>query len=123
MKFNYDKEQRMVDLKWDYQNIYDYFDSRGFFFSKEVLTRYVLSLKTKPFIILTGISGTGKTKIAQIFADYVCQADKKEEQEKRVAFVPVRPDWMDNKGLLGYYNLLDEKYHATAVLKLLLESC
>jgi 5-methylcytosine-specific restriction protein B len=122
MTTNYDKEQRMVDLKWDYENIYDYFDSRGFFFPKEVLTRYVLSLKTKPFIILTGISGTGKTKIAQIFADYICQDDKNGKPEKRVAFVPVRPDWMDNKGLVGYYNLLDEKYHATAVLKLLLEA-
>jgi len=104
-------------------NLYDYFQSKGYFFSREILTRYFLSLKTKPFVILTGISGTGKTKIAQVFAEYMCQDEKKqEEKESRIAFVPVRPDWMDNKGLLGYYNILDEKYHVTPVLRLLLEA-
>ncbi|HNS79390.1 MAG TPA: hypothetical protein PKM17_12150, partial [Syntrophorhabdus sp.] len=112
----------MIDLEWNDRNIYDYFESRDFFFPKEIIIRYFLSLKTKPFIILTGISGTGKTKIAQLFADYMCQDDTPEEREKRIAFVSVRPDWMDNKGLLGYYNLLDEKYHATPVLKLLLQA-
>jgi hypothetical protein len=102
--------------------IYDYYEEKGLFFSKEILTRYFLSLKTKSFVILTGISGTGKTKIAQIFADYICQNETQEEREKRIAFVPVKPDWMDNKGLLGYYNLLDEKYHVTLVLRLLLEA-
>ncbi|NVO00720.1 MAG: AAA family ATPase [Geobacteraceae bacterium] len=104
------------------KHIYDYYEEQGFFFSKEILTRYFLSLKTKPFVILTGISGTGKTKIAQIFADYICQDDTLEERDKRIAFVPVKPDWMDNKGLLGYYNLLDKEYHDTSVLRLLLEA-
>ena len=123
MKMKYDKEKRVISLGGENNyDIYDYFESRDFFFPKEIIIRYFLSLKTKPFIILTGISGTGKTKIAQIFADYMCQDDTPEEREKRIAFVPVRPDWMDNKGLLGYYNLLDEKYYATPVLKLLLEA-
>jgi 5-methylcytosine-specific restriction endonuclease McrBC GTP-binding regulatory subunit McrB len=104
------------------ENLYDYFEQKDFSFPKEILTRYFLSLKTKPFVILTGISGTGKTKIAQIFADYMCQDLLPEEKKKRVAFVPVRPDWMDNKGLIGYYNLLDEKYYATPVLRLLIEA-
>jgi len=102
------------------RDIYDYFVLQGFFFSREILTRYYLSLKTKPFVILSGISGTGKTKIAQLFASYICQEEDKVEADKRVAFVSVRPDWMDNKGLLGYYNILDEKYHSTPVLELLL---
>ncbi|GAG55225.1 unnamed protein product, partial [marine sediment metagenome] len=33
----------------------------------------MLSLKSKPFIILSGISGTGKTKIAQLVAEYYAQ--------------------------------------------------
>lgn len=103
-------------------NLYDYFTQKGFFFSDEVLSRYFLSLKAKPFVILSGISGTGKTKIAQLFASYICQNDQPDEAGQRVAFVSVRPDWMDNKGLLGYYNILDEKYHSTPVLDLLLEA-
>ena len=34
-------------------------EGEEFFFPKEIITRYFLSLKTKPFVILTGISGTG----------------------------------------------------------------
>lgn len=118
----YDPAKRTVRMWGSMEHIYDYYDAKGFFFSKELLTRYFLSLKTKPFVILTGISGTGKTKIAQIFAEYICQGLSAEERGKRIAFVSVRPDWMDNKGLLGYYNLLDEKYHVTQVLRLLLEA-
>lgn len=103
-------------------HIYDFFEGKGFFFPKEILTRYFLSLKTKPFVILTGISGTGKTKIAQIFADYMCQDENEDGREKRKAFIPVRPDWMDNKGLLGFYNILDQKYHSTPLLDLLLNA-
>lgn len=104
------------------KNIFDSFSDRGFFFSKEILSRYYMSLKSKPFVILSGISGTGKTKIAQIFAEYMCQDDTVDKKKMRMAFVAVRPDWMDHKGLLGYYNILDEKYHSTKVLDLLLNA-
>jgi 5-methylcytosine-specific restriction endonuclease McrBC GTP-binding regulatory subunit McrB len=122
MGFKYDSETRTLPEVTSKRDIYDYFVLQGFFFSREILTRYYLALKTKPFVILSGISGTGKTKIAQLFASYICQEDEKEEAEKRKAFVSVRPDWMDNKGLLGYYNILDEKYYSTKVLDLLLEA-
>ena len=96
------KQDSETIMWWpEMEHIYDYFEEQCYFFSREILSRYFLSLKTKPFVILTGISGTGKTKIAQIFAEYMCQDEKPEGKEKRIAFVPVRPDWMDNKGLLG----------------------
>lgn len=101
-------------------NLYDHYTLKGFTFSHEIITRYVLSLMTKPFVILTGISGTGKTKIAQLFAGYVHQKRDEGEKGKCTAFVPVRPDWLDNKGLLGFFNILDEKYSAPPVLRLLL---
>jgi 5-methylcytosine-specific restriction enzyme B len=98
-------------------DLYDFFWKKNFRFSQEVITRYCLALMSKPFVILTGISGTGKTKIAEIFAKYYCGGDK-----DRIAFVPVRPDWMDNRGLLGYYNVLFEDYYVTPVLRLLLRA-
>lgn len=121
-ELDYNRAKRTVKMWGTMEHIYDYYEAQGYFFSREILTRYFLSLKTKPFVILTGISGTGKTKIAQVFAEYMCQGLSPEEKVKRIAFVPVRPDWMDNKGLLGYYNLLDEKYHATPVLQILIEA-
>ncbi len=122
MSFKYDPETGTLKEVTVSNNLYDFFSEKGFFFSDEVLTRYYLSLKTKPFVILSGISGTGKTKIAQLFAEYMCQNDEEDDRRKRIAFIPVRPDWMDNKGLLGYYNILDEKYHSTKLLDLLLEA-
>jgi energy-coupling factor transporter ATP-binding protein EcfA2 len=55
---------------------------RGFNFSEELLTNYIYSLKTKPFVILSGISGTGKTKIAQLFAEFMCPDEEIEIVEE-----------------------------------------
>ena len=46
---------------------YDHYKNKGYHFDQELLTTYCLSLYTKPLVILSGISGTGKTKIAQFF--------------------------------------------------------
>jgi hypothetical protein len=46
-------------------DIYDAYRRQGLIYPDEVVTSFLLSLWTKPFVILTGITGTGKTKIAQ----------------------------------------------------------
>lgn len=51
----------------EHQKFYQSYYDAGFFFPESILTTYALSLYTKPFVILSGISGTGKTKIAQLF--------------------------------------------------------
>ena len=51
-------------------NFYDYLIGNGYYFNKETVENYLLSLKVKPFVILTGNSGTGKTKLSQLFANY-----------------------------------------------------
>lgn len=51
----------------EHKKFYQSYHDAGFFFSESILTTYALSLYTKPFVILSGISGTGKTKIAQLF--------------------------------------------------------
>lgn len=57
---------------------FDHYKSKGFHFSNKILTKYCLSLYTKPFLILSGISGTGKTKIAQLFEVFVDDAVQQE---------------------------------------------
>lgn len=101
-------------------SVYDYVSRAGFRFPTEMLTNYLLSLKTKPFVILTGLSGTGKTKLAQLVARYF--AGGEQADERRWAFVPVRPDWMDNKGLLGFHNVITERYEGARLLRLLLRA-
>lgn len=51
-----------------YETYYKNYEDQGFNFDRGLLTSYCLSLRTKPFVILSGISGTGKTKIAQFFS-------------------------------------------------------
>jgi len=90
---------------------------RGFLFDEEVLRSYFVALRTKPFVILSGISGTGKTLLAKAFAEAVVGEDL-----VRFAFVPVRPDWLDNKGMFGFHNLLNDTFQTTSFLMLLLRA-
>ena len=62
-------------METDY--LYENYSKAGFNFTQDIITSYCLSLYTKPFVILSGISGTGKTKIAQLFQPYV-EEDVKE---------------------------------------------
>lgn len=73
----------------------------GLIFSKKLLTRFAASLVTKPFVLLTGLSGSGKTKLAQAFAQWIC------ETEKQYCIVPVGADWTNREPLLGYVNALE----------------
>ena len=60
-----------------YESYYKHYEERGFNFDRGLLTSYCLSLRTKPFVILSGISGTGKTKIAQFFNSPALAASQK----------------------------------------------
>jgi len=55
-------------------SVYDHIAAEGFHFPDWLVTDYVLSLATKPFVILSGISGTGKTKMAQLVSSHVAPA-------------------------------------------------
>lgn len=52
-------------------NFLEFLNKEGYYFEPELIENFLLSLKVKPFVILTGNSGTGKTKIAQMFAKYI----------------------------------------------------
>ena len=101
------------------ESVYTFIRKHHFIFPDWLVTDYVLSLATKPFVILSGISGTGKTKLGQLVAEYVVRATG---GRAKTAFVSVRPDWTDNSYLLGWYNAIAERYETTAVLDLILEA-
>ena len=57
------------------KTFYQELKEQGLYYDKKTIENYLLSLKVKPFVILTGPSGTGKTKIALKFADYINKED------------------------------------------------
>lgn len=93
------------------------FRKRGFYYSKDLIFNYFNSLITKPFVILTGISGSGKSKIAELFAEIVSDSG-----EKQYELIPVKPNWRDNKGLFGFHNLIDDSYYKTPLIGLFIRA-
>lgn len=87
---------------------------RGYRFSHEQIATFYAALKAKGFVILSGLSGTGKTKLAQEFAASLGV------DEHHFLLEPVKPDWRDNTGLLGYWNPVTGQYETTRFLRLLL---
>ena len=61
----------MLNNDVEFDSFYKYLISNGYYFDKELIENYLLSLKVKPFVILTGNSGTGKTKLSQLFAKFL----------------------------------------------------
>lgn len=103
-------------IKWLslYESILDAHDfkvfciEKGFYYEDSLIRRFISSLETKPFLILTGISGSGKTKISELWIEY--KKAKYKDDKIRSLHVSVGSNWNDNKKLLGFKNiLLDEE--------------
>ena len=71
--------------------------------------KYLRALRTKPFMLLAGISGTGKSRIVRELAfkscpEYLRDADG--TTPGNYLMVEVKPNWHDSSELLGYYSHL-----------------
>src|SRR5262249_25555844 len=76
----------------------------GMRLSERAIRRCHLTLKTRGFVVLSGVSGTGKTWLAEAYANAV---------KAKQLLVPVAPNWTTNEDLLGYLSPLGGGYHDT----------
>lgn len=88
----------------------------GLHYDSSLLVRYVSALLAKRFVVLTGLSGSGKTKLAQAFAHWITGPN-------RYRVVAVGADWTSNEHILGYADALDpERYVRTDALDLIVSA-
>ena len=97
----------------DLQSITDSIREAGLKIEDRILRRYHASIRSKGFVILSGVSGTGKTWLAQEYAKAI---------KGKHLVVPVAPNWTTNEDLLGYQNPLSDEYHHTPFSKFLVDA-
>ena len=94
--------------------------------NKDVLS-YLSAIRTKPFLLLAGISGTGKSRIVKEMAYASCPDEGDLRKDKtspgNYCLVEVKPNWNDSTELLGYETVLDGgNYHLTKFVKFLIKA-
>ena len=98
--------------------------------SMSTYSGYLSAIKTKPFLILGGFSGTGKSQKVKELAFLTCPND--DEMRKKLGntentpgnycLVSVRPNWHDSTDLLGYYSSINDKYIVTDFVRFLVKA-
>lgn len=83
-----------------------YISGRRFHFTDEEIIDLHISLKTGGLVILSGASGTGKSRLAELYAESLGM----KSDNGRFLWIPVRPRWTDDDDLLGFYNTRTQRY-------------
>ena len=86
--------------------------TKAYFSNKDKFLPYLTAFRTKPFMLLAGISGTGKSRIVRELAK-ACWKEGDEEYgkncPKNFCMVQVKPNWHDSTELFGYVSRISGK--------------
>lgn len=83
------------------------------YYDRGSIRMFISGLNASRFILLEGLSGTGKSSLPRYFAKYV---------GGKATFVPVQATWRDRTSLLGYFNDFSKTYSETEFLAALYEA-
>lgn len=78
-------------------------EARGYVFPREDLINFHVSMKVGGLTILAGLSGTGKSSLPLLYAEALGAEDS-------YLHIPVRPDWLDDRDLIGAFNALARRF-------------
>jgi len=89
------------------------------YYDKEDLYNLHTSIKTSPLTIISGMSGTGKTRMAQLYAETLGLNDGKE-----YIILPISPSYTEPDDVLGYLNTINGIYtpSETGLVDILIEA-
>ena len=90
------------------------------------MEKYISAIRTKPFVLLAGISGTGKSRIVRQLARACGNLDEnpwKVQKPKNFEMIQVKPNWHDSSELLGYVSRIDgERFVVGDFLKFIVKA-
>ena len=114
----------MTFLSFSITSVVDSLLSTGLIYSETLIKRLAYSLMAKPFVILSGLAGSGKTQLALAFAK--CLSENEDNKfDKQICPVSIGADWTNREPLLGYPNALKENEYVlpeSGVLQLLMRA-
>ena len=88
--------------------------------------QYLAAIRTKPFLLLAGISGTGKSQIVKEMAFSTCpDIDNLRDNEVspgNYCLIEVKPNWHDSTELLGYDSVIKGHYVVTKFVKFVVKA-
>ena len=108
------------DKEFSIKRIIECIKNTGLIYSDTLIKRFTYSLMAKPFVILSGLAGSGKTQLALAFAKCLC-----ENFEEQVCTVSIGADWTNREPLLGYPNALKSGEYVmpeSGVLQLIMQA-
>lgn len=83
---------------------------KNLYYTESDLVNFHVSMKAEGMVILSGLSGTGKSKLVTEYANALGISDSKIEENSQLQFISVRPFWADDSDLLGYADTVNNVY-------------
>ena len=95
----------------------------------EYIRSYLTALRTKPFMLLAGISGTGKSRIVRKLAQatttqqYEKEEDRwKDNRPENFELIQVKPNWHNSMDVVGFYSNISGKYEFTPFVEFIVKA-
>lgn len=92
-------------------------------YSEAFVRRFIAAVQAKKFVVLTGLSGSGKTQLAMAFCEWM--TNRQIQDNPNAKLVAVGADWTNNEKMLGYQDAMHEGKYVrpdTGILNLVLAS-
>lgn len=87
---------------------------------------YISAIKTKPFLILGGFSGTGKSIEVKLLAFATCPCDgflnTSETSPGNYLLISIKPNWHDATDITGFRSSVQNKYFVTDFMRFLVKA-
>ena len=119
---SFETPEGLLDMQNDFDNDYSalaehiqlfLYHKKGLIYTKFQIQNFLSLVMTHDIVILSGLSGSGKTQIVKSFAEAIGGVTK---------IIPVKPNWTSSDDLLGYYNPIQSSFLPTPFTEAIVEA-